>query len=91
MEEVTEEEGKELSEKIGAVFGITSALRGIGIEELFKNIGNKLLDLNNEVVEIEHPKEIDGFYLVETFKLEDYKEQHHQKKKKDAAIINNKI
>ena len=48
-EEVTEVEGKEFADKIGAVFSITSALRGIGIEDLFRNLGKKLLNPNYEV------------------------------------------
>ena len=57
-------------------------MSGIGIEELFKNIGNKLLDPDYEVVGIEHhKKEIDGFYIVEYFKLEEYKDKHSQKNK----------
>ena len=41
-------EGKEFADKIGAVFSITSAFRGIGIEELFRNLGCKLLNPNYE-------------------------------------------
>jgi GTPase SAR1 family protein len=44
-EKVTEEEALELSEKIGATtFRLTSAIEGNGINEIFKNIGLKLLD-----------------------------------------------
>ena len=44
-ENVTEEEALELSETIGATtFRLTSAIEGNGINEIFKNIGLKLLD-----------------------------------------------
>ena len=57
-------------------------MKGIGVEELFKNIGNKLLDPNYKVVEIDnHIKKFDDFYIVETFKLEDYKDTNSQKSK----------
>ena len=44
-EQVTEEEAQKLSETIGATtFRLTSAIEGNGINEIFKNIGLKLLD-----------------------------------------------
>jgi len=44
-EEVTEEEALELSKTIGATtFRLTSAIEGNGINEIFNNIGLKLLD-----------------------------------------------
>jgi len=60
-------------------------LRGIGIEELFKNIGYKLLNPNYENVGMDHRKEIDGFYIVESFKLEEYKDYHTQKNKEKCC------
>ena len=49
-QQVTENEGKEWAEKIGAVFSSTSAKESIGIDFLFKKIGEKLYDLNNQSV-----------------------------------------
>ena len=44
-EQVTEEEALELSKTIGVTtFRLTSAIEGYGINEIFKNIGLKLLD-----------------------------------------------
>ena len=50
IEQVTENEGKEWAAKIGAVFSTTSAKESIGIDSLFKEIGEKIYDLNNQSV-----------------------------------------
>ena len=50
IEQVTENEGKEWASKIGAVFSSTSAKKSIGIDFLFKEIGEKIYDLNNQSV-----------------------------------------
>ena len=50
-EEVTEEEGKELAKEMGAFFKLTSSKEKVGINELFQDIGYKLLgsiDPNND-------------------------------------------
>jgi len=44
--EVSNEEGKAFADEIGAIFGVTSALKDLGIQTLFDNIGKKLLDPN---------------------------------------------
>lgn len=46
MEEVSETEGRAFAKDIGAIFKCTSAKNSIGIEELFKSIGNKFIDPN---------------------------------------------
>ena len=43
-QQVTKEEGLELAEKIGAIYQITSAKSGFGINNLFENIGRKYID-----------------------------------------------
>ena len=43
-QQVTKEEGLELAEKIGAIYQITSAKSGHGINNLFENIGRKYID-----------------------------------------------
>ena len=86
MEEVTEEEGKELSEKIGAVFGITSALRGIGIEELFKNIGYKLLGLNYDVDKKENNNGNGTLSKSASYKLKENIDTQGKKDKKHCCI-----
>ncbi len=45
-QQVSDNEGKEYSESVGALFQITSAQLGVGINELFLNIGKKLLNVN---------------------------------------------
>ena len=45
-EQVTEEEGKQYAQEIGAIFQITSACTGIGVNELFFNIGKRLFEPN---------------------------------------------
>ena len=44
MEQVPKEEGIKLADEIGAIFQMTSAKSGIGINNLFENIGRKYLD-----------------------------------------------
>ena len=45
-QEVSDQEGKEYAESVEALFQITSAQMGVGINELFLNIGKKLLNVN---------------------------------------------
>ena len=45
-EQVNEEEAKQYANEKGLNFQVTSALNGIGIEELFNNIGKKLINPN---------------------------------------------
>ena len=44
QEQVKEEEAEDYAKEKGLIFQVTSAFKGIGIEELFKNIGTKLVD-----------------------------------------------
>ena len=46
QEQVDEEEAKNYATEVGAIFRLTSACTSLGIEELFKSIGSKLLDPN---------------------------------------------
>ncbi len=45
--EVSEEEGKKFAKSINAVFQLTSCKESIGIDELFKQCGEKYLEMNN--------------------------------------------
>ena len=45
-EAVSEDEARKFADEIGAVFRLTSASTNTGIEELFKNIGCRILDPN---------------------------------------------
>ena len=50
-EVITEEEGKELAKEMGTIFKLTSSKEKVGINELFQDIGYKLLgsiDPNND-------------------------------------------
>ena len=45
-EKVKKKEAKEFANEIGAYFKLTSALENIGIEDLFLELGRRLLDEN---------------------------------------------
>ena len=45
-EQIDESVGREFAKEIGAIFRYTSAKNSSGIDELFKAIGNKLIDPN---------------------------------------------
>ena len=45
-EDVKEEEARKFAEEIGAIFKLTSAQNNTGINDLFKEVGNKYLDPN---------------------------------------------
>ena len=49
FEEVKKKEGTELAKEIGAIFKLTSAKKNIGIEELFEEIGKKILGTVEDV------------------------------------------
>ena len=49
-EQITEEEGIEFANSLDAVFKLTSAFQGVGINELFKKLGEKFLNINQEPV-----------------------------------------
>jgi Ras-related protein Rab-22 len=55
-ESVNESEVKELANKIGATFQLTSAKTNIGIDTLFQKLGERFLVLNN----VEHNKDDDS-------------------------------
>lgn len=46
MEEVDEREARNFAKEIGAFFKLTSAVTGIGIDEIFHDIGCKLFNPN---------------------------------------------
>ena len=83
--EVKEEEAKDLSQEIGAIFRLTSALASSGIDELFKSIGYKLLDPNfkDDENHIESPGK-DGTN-TRGVKLEEQKDKNDPKKKKSCC------
>ena len=50
-EEVPEQEGRQFAESVGAAFRLTSAENCNGINELFKDVGRKYLELSNQNIE----------------------------------------
>ena len=46
QEEVNENQAREFAQSIGAIFALTSAQNNSGINELFRDVGNKYLDPN---------------------------------------------
>ena len=55
-EKVSEEEGKNLANELGAIFRMTSSYENLGIGELFKSIGYKVLNpdlkVDNDKIEV---------------------------------------
>ena len=47
IEEVTEEEGKQLADEIGAFFYLTSAKESVGINELFIEVAKRFINYQN--------------------------------------------
>ena len=48
---VSEQEGRQFAESVGAAFRLTSAENCNGINELFKDVGRKYLELSNQNIE----------------------------------------
>ena len=78
-------EGKEFADKIGAVFSITSAFRGIGIEDLFKKLGCKLFNPNYEVDKNENDNGKGRISISATGKLNENIDNHDHKNKKKCC------
>ena len=61
-QEVDENDGKQYAKKIEAIFSCTSAEESIGIEYLFKEIGEKILNENKDkMFENNLPKNLINF------------------------------
>ena len=84
-EEVKEEEAKDLSQEIGAIFSLTSACTSSGIEELFKKIGYKLLEQNVKIDKnsIENPRKDEA--NTNRVKLDIQKDKKDAGKKKNCC------
>ena len=84
-EAVPEQEAREFAKSIDAVFGLTSARNNTGIDELFKELGKKFLNLNNSEIESDIPKQDKKQEIIQSIKLDDKnvdKKNKEQKKKK---------
>ena len=66
-EEVTENEGREYANSVGAIFQLTSCVKNQGIQELFKQCGEKYLDIykdcfaekeQNQTIILKHGKNV---------------------------------
>ena len=77
QEQVTEAEGKNYADEIGIIFQITSACTGVGINELFYNIGSKLLNPEENKPEIDAPEQRNNIQL----KQSEFKEDNNNKSK----------
>ena len=49
-QKVTEKEGEEYANKIGAVFSCTSAKESVGIKPLFEKLAEKICDFVNQTI-----------------------------------------
>ena len=80
-EEVNENEAREFAASIGAIFALTSAQNNSGINELFRDVGNKYLDPNfQQQMQIENEeKNPEG---KNTNIILDQKEENKPEKKK---------
>lgn len=58
-EEVDEQMGRAFAKEINAIFRLTSAKNSSGVEDLFRNIGNRYIDPNYEDSKNKTPDEID--------------------------------
>ena len=58
-EEVPEQEGRQFAESVGAAFRLTSSKDCFGINELFKDVGRKYLELSNQNIESNQKIKID--------------------------------
>jgi len=84
-EAVPEQEAREFAKSIDAVFGLTSARNNTGIDELFKELGKKFLNLNNSEIESDIQKQDKKQEIIQSIKLDDKnadKKNKEQKKKK---------
>ena len=85
-EEVEENEGKEYAKKINAIFQKTSAKESTGIEDLFIKIGKKILESQNEELNMNKNETKDDKIKIEikedktTIKLDKNKIEEKQKK-----------
>ena len=61
-EKVSEADAREFSDKIGAIFELTSAQNNTGITEIFQEVGNKYLDPNfqQKIKQVEKEKSEEG-------------------------------
>ena len=80
-----QQEAREFAKSIDAVFGLTSARNNTGIDELFKELGKKFLNLNNSEIESDIQKQDKKQEIIQSIKLDDKnvdKKNKEQKKKK---------
>ena len=94
MEQVDDEEGEKFAKEIGSIFQNTSALEGVGIDELFENISYKLLDPNynfenkNKNIENKNKKNEILIKKTQSFKLVSNKDKDMDKEKESYIDFN---
>ena len=81
-EKVTEADAREFADKIGAIFELTSAQNNTGINDIFREIGNKYLNPNfqQKIKKVEKEKNEDG--KTKNIVLENNENKTHEKAKK---------
>ena len=86
--QVSSKEGEEFAKEKGAFFASTSALNGNGIEELFENIGRKILNPDFVIIDNEmnddyknEMKENKKMEKSKSFRLNKIKDEKSKKKK----------
>ena len=90
MEQVSEDKGKQYADEINAIFQITSARNGIGINELFYDIGCKILNPNyNKTFEIPTLEKKDTISLKKIDFIEEKEEVSDIKKSKKKKCCKN--
>ena len=87
-QQVTKEEGLELAEKIGAIYQITSAKSGFGINNLFENIGRKYIDPKFDYQEADRIAEEN--YNKKKKELEEAKKKKEKRRGVKLDVQNNK-
>ena len=79
QEDVPEAEVKNFAKEIGAVFHLTSCKESIGINELFKECGEKYLQ-DNKLIKVN-----ENIKNNNSFSLKDDKKKDKKKKKEDKC------
>ena len=81
---ISEEEAKSYAESINAIYKLTSSLSNIGIDELFDEIGKKILSDENfaESINIGKGKKLEGDEIEEKNKEKNEKKNNKKNKEK---------
>ena len=84
-EKVPEAEAKNFAKEIGAIFRLTSCKDSIGIDDLFKECGEKYLKDNKLISSSENNKKNNNNFTLNNEKTKDKNEKNDKKDKKDKC------